>query len=233
MPYRRLPNTDSSRLRAMETALNVSLKVAPSALAYSQKTHQSLKYFLPTYQQALQFYKDAYKNQVDKSAHYAELQRKARLYISHFIQVLNLAILREEIPDKVRSLYGLADYAKKVPNIVTDHEILEWGEKIIEGENKRMMQGGTPMGNPRIALVKINFDNFKEAQRNQAFIKNNYSRTLEKVCSLRPEADRIILNIWNEVEQTYENCSANEKRDRAAEYGLIYVYRKTEKSVEV
>jgi len=38
MPYRRLPNTDAARVRALKTALDKGKEVPPHKLAYSAKT---------------------------------------------------------------------------------------------------------------------------------------------------------------------------------------------------
>ena len=45
---------------------------------------------------------------------------------------------------------------------------------------------------------------------------------------VQKEADSIILNIWNEVENTYANLPDDEKRSQAQQYGLSYVFRKSE-----
>ena len=45
---------------------------------------------------------------------------------------------------------------------------------------------------------------------------------------MRKEADGIVLNIWNEVEKTFSDLPDEEKRYRAQEYGLSYVFRKSE-----
>jgi len=45
---------------------------------------------------------------------------------------------------------------------------------------------------------------------------------------LRKRADEIILDIWNEVEDKFKDLPDDERRERAAEYGLVYVYRKNE-----
>jgi len=47
MPYRRLPNTDSARIRAMKSALEKGKNLHPFKLAYSQATYVKLKTFLP------------------------------------------------------------------------------------------------------------------------------------------------------------------------------------------
>jgi hypothetical protein len=45
---------------------------------------------------------------------------------------------------------------------------------------------------------------------------------------LRPVADEIILVIWNEVEETFKELSDDLRREKAKEYGLVYVFRKSE-----
>ncbi|PLX06688.1 MAG: hypothetical protein C0594_06600, partial [Marinilabiliales bacterium] len=54
-------------------------------------------------------------------------------------------------------------------------------------------------------------------------------RALARVAELRTEADEIILNAWNEIEDTFSKYSAKLKREKSAEYGVVYVYRKSEK----
>ena len=66
-----------------------------------------------------------------------------RLYISHFIQVLNLAVLRDEIKPVHKELYDLPE-ANVVPDLLSEAALVEWGRKIIEGEQRRTSQGGSP-----------------------------------------------------------------------------------------
>ncbi|MBS1231390.1 MAG: hypothetical protein H6R35_228, partial [Bacteroidetes bacterium] len=47
MPYRRLPNTDAARIRAMRIALEKGREVHPSHMAFSPKTVVRLQKFLP------------------------------------------------------------------------------------------------------------------------------------------------------------------------------------------
>ena len=48
MPYRRLPNTDTARIRAMKTALEKGKELPPHKLAFSSKTIVNLQKFLPS-----------------------------------------------------------------------------------------------------------------------------------------------------------------------------------------
>lgn len=229
MPYRRLPNTDSARIRAMQNALHMAEKIPPYQLAYSVSTFQALKYFFPEFKQAVSIQKETLDRQSEKSKTHNESLKKARLYISHFIQVVNFAIIRGELKTGTRDYYLLAEYDKKLPNLNTEQEIIKWGERLIEGEQKRLEVGYTPITNPTIARVKVHFEDFLRIHKNQKYLQDAHNKALKKVADLREKADHLILNLWNEIEETYVNLSSEEKREKASEYGLIYVFRKHEK----
>lgn len=229
MPYRRLPNTDQARFRALKTAIEMSNKLDSKTVAISQITSRKAKQFFPLFQQALLGSKSAFSNQVEKSKKYVELQRKAKLYISHFIQVLNFAIARGEMPEKALEFYGLNLSNCKASILKTDDDIVEWGKKLVEGDMKRMAAGGNYMTNPKIADVKVRYEIFAEARWKQKSLQTVNSKSIERIANLRAEADSIILNIWNDVEAHFINYSDDERRDKCREYGISYVYRKHEK----
>ncbi|MBU0765180.1 MAG: hypothetical protein KJ607_10140 [Bacteroidetes bacterium] len=229
MPYRRLPNTDKARVRAMKKALYIGKQVSPVELAFSQATLQKVKYFLPLFEQTMVQQQQAYYNQVRRGRDYLELYRKAKLYISHFIQVLNMAVARGELPVTVKKNYGISENAKRVPTLNTENDVIRWGERIIKGEQERLAKGGNPITNPTIALVRVRYEQFVDSNRKQKSLQEINTRALGKVANLRTEADRIILNIWNEVENKFSDLPDREKRERASVYGLVYVYRRNEK----
>jgi hypothetical protein len=227
MPYRRLPNTDQARLRALQTAVSMGQKIATEELAFSDKSLNHLRSFYTSFETTIIHHKLARTQQEKSSSAYLETVRKARLYLSHFIQVLNFAIQRGDMKANVREFYGFSE--KKSPSMIMDCEVLEWGKKIIEGEHKRISNGGNPLYNPSIAVVKVKFDQFVDMYHFQKTLQNNTARWTTKVAELRTEADEIILNIWNEVEERFCAMSDDLKREKAAEYGLIYVYRPMER----
>ena len=55
------------------------------------------------------------------------------------------------------------------------------------------------------------------------------NRSLEKLASMRGQADEIILDVWNQVEARFGNLPAGPRLDKCREYGLIYYYRTGEK----
>ncbi|MDA3780486.1 MAG: hypothetical protein PF487_09770 [Bacteroidales bacterium] len=228
MPYRRLPNTDSSRLKALEKALQKGKKIPPFNLAFSQNSYQKVQSFLPIWQKSIIENNNTYNIQIKNNKDYLIKLKKAKLYISHFIQVINMAIVRGELSENIKENYNLPIEEKKIPALNTENEILYWGEKIISGETKRKMQGHSPISNPTIAVVKVHYDNFMEAYKFQKTLKRNHGRTLQNIASLRKDADDIILKIWNDVEAYYNELPEEQKRIEAQKYGIIYIYRKNE-----
>lgn len=228
MPYRRLPNTDVARIKALKTAYSKGKELPPFKLAFSQSTFAKIELFINSFEKAMINYKATYNIQIEKSKDYNVIMKKAKLYLSHFIQVVNMAIARGELPDKTRTIYGMDIDESKVPSLNTEKDMIEWGKKIIEGEAKRIMSGQQPITNPTIAVVKVRFENFVESYNHQKILQQNTQRMLTELDALRTKADDIILNIWNEVENTFKDLPDDIKRERSTEYGLVYVYRKNE-----
>lgn len=231
MPYRRLPNTDAARIRALKAALKKGQHQEIDTIAFPFALKQKIEFFLPKLEVAISNSKMAREKQFDNSQKFSEYTKKARLYISHFIQVLNFCIARGELKSSARKFYGLDENDSKVPTLLTEQDLLQWGEKIITGEQGRLSNGGgNPIYCPSIALVKVNYENFKENYTRQKQFQNNSARESNNVAQYRDEADALILDIWNEVERYFENVKdEEEKRYMCEEYGLIYVFRRGEK----
>lgn len=228
MPYRRLPNTDAARQKALQAAYLKGKEIPPFKLAFSQNAFQKVQSFLPSFEKTMMEAKHSYENQVEKNKDYTSLMKKARLYISHFIQVVNMAVLRGDLPASERNYFGLDEDEKKTPDLHTESEIIEWGQKVIAGENKRKANGRGAITNPTIAVVKVRYEQFLDAHKFQKTLQKNHVRDQEKLSALRPTADEIILQVWNEVEEHFSDLLDSERREKASEYGLQYVYRKNE-----
>ncbi len=225
MPYRRLPNTDQARLRAIEAALEKGKITPVKELAFGEETLEKLQNFYPRLLGAIRQLDMAKQNQFNKSKEYGEIVRKAKLYISHFAQVLTFAILREELKPEARSFYGLDPNSQKIPALSLEKDILEWGGKIINGEQNRIKQGGNPIYSPSIALVKVHYESFVEAYRYQMILQNITGKASEVMNRVREEADNLIQQMWNEVEIRFRFLPDEQKREIAAEYGIVYVLR--------
>ena len=145
MPYRRLPNTDQARVRALKAAVEKGEMYNVRDLAITLKTLFEARNFLHRFEAAQIYYTQCYDNQSRASRKHQMNVKTARLYISHFIQVLNFCIARGELKPSARTFYGLDENSSKVPSLLTEQDLLQWGEKIIAGEQNRISNGG---GNP-------------------------------------------------------------------------------------
>ncbi|WP_339738822.1 hypothetical protein [uncultured Sunxiuqinia sp.] len=228
MPYRRLPNTDQARMTAIEMALEKGKRTALSELAFSQQTLDRLQMLYPRLSGSVRQLQAAKQVQFDRANDYGNIFKKAKLYLSHFVQVLNFAIQREEMKPVVREFYGLNPNSFDVPPLNLEKDVLAWGERIILGEQKRCMQGGSAIYSPSIALVKVHFENFKDAFHHQKILQNNTDRASLKMQEAREEADTIIQQLWNEVEQHFGQLPDDSRREKAQKYGVVYVYRQSE-----
>ena len=111
-----------------------------------------------------------------------------------------MSILRGELLAETRAYFGLATDESTVPSLNTENELMSWGRRIIEGEEFRIKKGGSPITNPTIAVVKVRFEKFIEVWTYHNTLAKRTIDFTEKNNILRKEADEIILQIWNEVE---------------------------------
>lgn len=230
MPYRRLPNTDQARIRAMEKLLEKVGMISVSEMAVSLNTISKIRGLLSRFRRLSEYYKDCFDNQSKASRKHQENTKLARLYISHFIQVLNLAALRMEIKPAQKNYYGLQPNVHNVPDLISETALMEWGEKIIVGEMKRTSEGGIPIYNPTIAKVKVRYDIFVESNERQKNLQRLTAESLEDVTLMRPQVDELILDAWNQIEDYYKDMPDVDKRlDLCREYGIVYYYRAGEK----
>jgi len=228
MPYRRLPNTDLARLRALRIAFEKGRELPPFKVAFTQPTLQKIQSNLHLFESTVQESRQAFNKQVEKSKEYSRLFKKAKLYMSHFIQVTNMAIVRGDLSASDRDYFGFGQDQNKVPLFSTENEVIEWGEKLIHGETLRLKKGLNPITNPSIAVVKVRYETFREAYIFQKTLQKTVQRSQKYLNEMRKVIDVIIASVWNEVEDHYQNLSDEMKRNNAKLYGVVYFYRKSE-----
>jgi hypothetical protein len=213
----------------MKAALKAGSFSSPSSMAFSQKLLLELKSFFPHFEQTINQYNYNRDRQSKVGQQLADHFRAARLYVSHFFQVVNFCILRGELKPEIREFYGMNESDKAIPEIGTEHQLIIWGEKLLKGEEARMASGATRIYNPSLAMVRVKYEKFLELHNMHKDLLTTSQKLLDKVNDYRTQADRLILEIWNDVEKSFESLPADTKRVQSAEYGLIYVYRPSEK----
>lgn len=233
MPYRRLPTTDKARLRALETALKKVGEISVKNIPFARHSIEELQSVKNQFENTLKHYELNIKQQSDNNKHYKEVSETARLYLSHFIQVLLFASERGEISGGIKYYGRLQDYDGRTPSLNSEQEILEWGKIMVDGEQRRVREGGSAIYSPSIALVKFKLQEFNDAAIFQQNLKRNTLRTFEKMQTLRKTTNEFIAQLWTEIENhlELEAGSAEEKRKLAEEFGIVYVLRRKERKL--
>lgn len=228
MPYRRLPNTDTARLKSLKSAHERGKDTPPFKLAFTATSFRKIQSVLPGFENAIYEHRNSLNIQAEKNKEYQKRLKKVRLYISHFIQVVSMAISRGDLVPQTRNFFGLDDEEKKIPSLHSEEEIINWGEQLIEGEKKRSSMGLSPITNPTIAVLKVHYDKFLEYHNYQKSLKNRSQRAQDQLNVQRAQVDNLIQQIWNEVEETFNDLPEEIRREKASEYGLVYVFRRNE-----
>lgn len=228
MPYRRLPNTDQARLRALRTAIQKAENQSFGDTIVSYKTLHEAKTYLSSFEKQLIQYQQTLESQVKANKHYQQIVHNARLYISHFMQVFNLSVIRGDIKKEHKLFYQLDPNVHTVPDLSTEAALVKWGKCIIDGESERLRNGGLPIYNPTIAKVKVHYEIFNEYKSTQKIHQNITNRNWEELVNLRQRGDLIILDIWNQVEANYKDEKPYSKLLKCQTFGLVYYYRKGE-----
>lgn len=233
MPYRRLPTTDKARLRALETALNKVNEISIKNIPFAKHPVEELQNVKSQFENTLKHYELNIKQQSDNNKHYKEVFETARLYLSHFMQVLLFATERGEIKDGIKYYGNLKDHDGRIPSLNTEKEILEWGKVMVDGEQRRVREGGSAIYSPSIALVKFKLQEFQDAAIFQQNLKRNTLRSFEKMQSLRKTTNEFIAQLWTEIENhlEIETGSPEQKRILAEEFGIVYVLRRKERKL--
>ncbi|MBR4849257.1 MAG: hypothetical protein IKV07_07895 [Bacteroidaceae bacterium] len=227
MPYRRLPKTDQARIRALKAAVENSTQNGIYTNVLSHNTYHKAKNFLERFSREVALYRRCVTEQSSKKGNkeYDAALKKARMYVSHFIQVLSMSIMRGEIARNKRPYYGLPEDEDTIPNLFSESSVLEWGVKVIEGERRRQGEGGIPIYNPTMGRVSAVFEIFKGMYDKQHSLQQRTNDALRNISDMRFEADEIIFEAWGEIEKSFAVLQGTERLKKCAEYGVIYYDR--------
>ena len=232
MPYRRLPKTDSARIKALKTVLDNNDIYTARGRFISWDTISRAQPACDRLITATQQYSVTLKAQTRHTQKLARLQRNATMYVSHFLQVLLMSVERGEIKSSQLELYGFDKDARTLPNIKTVDGLLKWGRLTIDGEKARLKKGGRPIYNPTLAMVETHFDLFVAANNQQRIQIERTQQAHDALTRLRPEVDEILFDLWNQIENHFIGEPWKERVEHCSKYGVVYYNRKGEEVME-
>ncbi len=229
MPYRRLPKTDAARLKALETIADNNLVYTVEGRFIDRQTLADVQRLYASLSDAVSQYRLCMRTQVRYAKRITPLQHNAMTYLSHFLQVLFLAVERGEVDKGYLSLYGIDGESMVVPYLKTSEAVMEWAPKVIQGEKQRVKMGGRPVLTPPIGAVITHFDVFKAMFDAQRQYQTRTAKALADISALRPEVDEVILKVWNMVEKHFEKLPPETRFNSCRQFGVVYYYRRHEK----
>lgn len=224
MPTRRLPRYNQERHDAMRQAKERKDAVPPPLIIpFTANTILRLDTLQPVYKTKYQAVSTAKNAQTAISVIVNDTKELAVFHIQDFIVNLNNGIRRKLILPTARNLYNIPVNDTNLPYLGSENDIVTWGENIDAGETARIAAGGVPITFPSLAQVNTAVNNFKAANQLQANAKDAYDAAQEVVEADNPEADKLILKMWNEIETAFDEGNKPSMRRKCREWGVVYV----------
>lgn len=234
MPYRQLPNTDNSRYRALKMMVDSMHHLETQKIVISKNCLGRVYKTYNLFEKIVNFKEQNRQNKHIKSQHYLKLYDRAKIFVLHYYQMMNMAIERGELPASIRSFYNLNPGDFKIPKLRTEDELIRVAQSLFESDSRRISEGGKYLTNPGIGVVKVWFDKFYEEYLEQQNMHHVNDVEIEHIKELRIEADEVIKDLWDELETAFLHLSEDLCREECSKYGITYVYEDTElkKTVE-
>ena len=228
MSTKKLPETDEERIDILRITVEQEEINEAWDKILSIIELQELRLFITGYEKAYLALNQSIIDRDKAMNLYNDLFKNAQLYISHFIQVLFLAVIRGEIKAENLVLYGFQENDLVLPDLSTEKAVLRWGENLIYAESGRISRGGISLYNPTIAKVKVHYELFKESIHSLSIYEKTLSRLQSNAENIRKKADDFILKIWAKVEERYSGTSSAEQALRFQVYKIQFYHSKGE-----
>jgi len=224
---KKLPETDEERINVLRTiAAQEEINESPNKILSVFELGE-LNAFTKTLEGSLFIFKQAITDINKAKNNYNDLFKNAQMYISHFIQVLLLTVIRNEIKAENLILYGFTEKNPAIPDLSTEEAIIQWGENLIRGEADRISRSGIPLYNPAIAKVKVHYELFKESIYSLTIYEKSLTRIQNTMNDIRNKADTLINEMWTKTEERYRSAPPEEQTQQYKAYKIQF-HRKGE-----
>ncbi|MDR1561618.1 MAG: hypothetical protein LBS54_00845 [Dysgonamonadaceae bacterium] len=219
----KIPDRDTDRIDTIRNAVEREDMLPESERVLLDGEIVEMRYFIRQYEGETMVLKNAKDDKAKTMLQYKELFKNAQMYISHFIRVLQLTVIRKEIPAALLMLYGFeSDRELNIPDLATEDAILSWGDKIIRGEQERISRGGRPLYNPTIANVRVHYELFDDIIQSLKIYSRNVLRYQTSVFEMRRKAAGYIDSIWSRVDEKYSKESEEKYQEILKLYKFLF-----------
>lgn len=226
MPYRDLPASDPTRSKAFTAVSKKLTGIEPSASLITAETAAALASFIPKWEQEISDRADALGKQTSITAALDAAGARLRLVASHFFQVYQFGVARGIFSPSGRASYELSINEETIPNLDAEDDLLFWADRIVKGDPRRVVNFAEPaMAMPSAAEVDAALRAYNAELTFQTAAKDTLESEQADVNLLRPEADKLIRDAWDEIEFSLRKNDPSTLRRRAREWGVFYALR--------
>ncbi len=220
---RKLPRTDEERTVAINKAKRELGIVIPAEVTLTLATKTRLNALFISWKNANDTIQTDEYNKTTATSLVESTKITASLFIRHFIMVFNMGVERDVYTAEQRAFFYIDINSDALPPITTEEDIILWGNRIVDGDGRRVTAGGAAMANPTAAEVSTALTAFVNANNDQEVKTAAWKASLLVRTNLRTEADAVILKVWDESETFYNELPAPTKRDKCRPWGVVYV----------
>jgi hypothetical protein len=220
MAYRRLPNTDNARLTALVKLNELLLTDKVIVLNKHKETIEQLKVeFGEQIKKREKFVLKRTKLNKSKK----RLLAKLKLYVSHFLQVFNFAIDRQDISKEYRVFFKLETNTGVIPPLSKESDIVKWANNIVDGEKKRVEKGVETISHPNYTRIKELKEDAEKIIDELKGLEKSFGNYQKEIEEQRNKIDAFIKQIWTEIEFQFINEPIEIKRKKATQFGVVYI----------
>jgi len=220
---RRLPKSNPARLAALRAAADKKNTYLPGASFLTPTTDNRLDTILGQYESATTAINVSRVTLLDLTANKNVAMASCRMFTSHFLQTLTMAVDRNVFPKSVLAYYELTASSPTVPAMNSEGQVNAAALATINGETLRTGAGGIAIPFPAISEVQAEYNTFHQLLMQQTVAADQLDNAQETRSSLNTEADAVIKKVWDEVETYYNEEAIQSKRANAREWGVVYI----------
>jgi hypothetical protein len=220
---RRLPNSDDAISKTVKKALNTLGIVLPADVTVTAATKTRLIAVTPVWLGDMTARDTALSNRVSATGVVVSSQSDVSMLSRHFFMVFNFGVERGKYTPAQRLNFHLPETSDALPDMASEDNLILWAQRIVDGDVIRVAAGGAPMSNPTAAEVGTALTAFQVAKNDQTLKEAVYKASLDVINAARPEAEAVILKVWDETETFYNELPAPAKRDKGRLWGITYI----------
>jgi hypothetical protein len=211
MPFRMLPNSDSSSRTALRalTRKQDNIPAADWPYVAARGAENAACLTLLEKEMGESDTADATRGLATTRAEAA--MNRTRQIVSHFVQTFNNAIDRAVLKREDRAFYELGLDDGAVPVMTSTEDVITWANNIVKGEARRadaQMYDFRPVSFPSAAEVKTELTAFLALLAAQGTATTTAIAEAHDVENIRPRIGLAILDSWDDIANKYRRLPA-------------------------